>query len=277
MDDAPPAPRPAPPTAPLPKIPLFSSLSADRLRHLIERVDVRDVAAGDEIVRQGEPGRSLFVVVRGGVVVSVAGPPPVEIARLPEGAFFGELGLITDSPRSATVTADGATQLLEISREVASELVSDSPEVLRTLLRFFRDRLLERLLRTSPLFQPLPAAEAQALASRFVFLELEPKTRAVKEGERSPGLFLLLCGHAHVLQQGTVRASLSPGDLFGEMSLLTRGLATATIEATSKCWVLELKREDFQEIMVTYPQVLEYVSGLADARQAANQSRIDIL
>src|SRR5262249_52484500 len=169
----------------------------------------------------------------------------------------------------ATVTASEPTELLEITRELISEITQRSPEVLRTLMRFFRDRLLDRLLGSSPLFASLPD-EARHIAERFVFLELEPELRVIFEGERTPGLFLLLCGEATVRRDGVVLAQLSPGDVFGEMSLLTRGPATATIETRTKCWALELPREQFQEIMVTYPLLLEYVSTLADRRQREN-------
>lgn len=270
LADAPPPPRPRTPTRELPRIPLLSSLSADELRTLIERVDVRDCAAGDVVMRQGAAGGSLFVVVRGRVQVIAEQPARRELATLGEGAFFGELALLTNFPRSATVIAAAPTQLLEISRELVGEIVQRSPEVLKTLLRFFRDRLLDRLLGASPLFSSFAPDEARALAERFVFLELEPGMRVIAEGERAPGLFLLLCGEARVMRAGAERARLAPGDVFGEMSLLTRGPASATIETRTKCWALELPRERFQEIMLTYPQMLEYVSELAERRTQAN-------
>jgi CRP-like cAMP-binding protein len=281
MDDAPPpAPIPPPPASapPLPRIPLLSSLGPDELRHVIERVEVRDAAAGDLLMRQGDAGGSLFVIVAGEVEVRLeqrGGPPPRVLATLGDGAFFGELGLLTNFPRSATVMATQPTQLLEISRELVSEIVARSPEVLKTLLRFFRDRLLDRLLGESPLFAPLPPDDARALAGRFMFLELEPGMRAVVEGERAPGLFLLLCGEARVERAGTKLAALSPGDVFGEMSLLERKPASATIVTATKCWALELPRADFQEIMLTYPQLLEYVAGLAERRKQANDGKDD--
>ncbi|MCU1281804.1 MAG: putative transcriptional regulator, Crp/Fnr family [bacterium] len=270
------------PTAPpsLPKIPLLSSLDADDLRYVIERVDVRDLEPRDVVLRQGEQGGSLFVVVSGRVQV-VTESPRRELASLGEGAFFGELALLTNFPRSATVVAAAPTQLLEISRELVSEIVRRSPEVLKTLLRFFRDRLLDRMFGASPLFSSFSPEEARALSDRFLFLELEPRMRAIVEGERAPGMFLLLCGEARVTRGSSEVARLQPGDVFGEMSLLHRGAATATIETLSKCWALELPRERFQEVMLTYPQMLEYISNIADQRQQQNlagaESRVDFL
>jgi len=276
--DAPPPP-PAPPAA-LPKIPLLSSLHADDLRYVIERVTVRDCEPGDVVMRQGAEGGSLFVVVHGRVQIVLENPTR-ELASLGEGAFFGELALLTNFPRSATVLAAEPTQLLEISRELVSEIVRRSPEVLKTLLRFFRDRLLDRLLGSSALFSSFSPEEARALADRFLFLELEPGMRAIVEGERAPGMFLLLCGDARVKRGAAEVARLQPGDVFGEMSLLLRKPASATIETRTKCWALELPRDRFQEVMLTYPQMLEYVSNIAEARQQQNlagaESRVDFL
>ena len=272
------APAPAPA---LPTIPLLSSLGADELRTVIERVAVRDFDAREVIMRQGAAGGSLFVVVSGRVHVLCEAPAPRQLASLGEGAFFGELGLLTNFPRSATVVAAEPTQLLEISRELVGEIVGRSPEVLRTLLRFFRDRLLDRLLGASPLFSSFAPDEARALAERFVFLELEPGLRVIAEGERAPGLFLLLCGEAGVTRGGGELARLGPGDVFGEMSLLSHGAATASIETRTQCWALELPRERFQEMMLTYPQMLDYVSQLADRRAQQNlggsEARVDFL
>jgi len=273
---------PARPAAPpsLPKIPLLSSLGADDLRYVIERCEIREHEPRDVIMRQGSEGGSLFVVVSGRVRV-FSEKPGRELASLGEGAFFGELALLTNFPRSATVVASEPTQLLEISRELIGEIIHRSPDVLKTLLRFFRDRLLDRLLGSSALFSSFPPDEARALADRFLFLELEPGMRAIVEGERAPGLFLLLCGDARVKRGASEVARLQPGDVFGEMSLLTRGPASATIETATKCWALELPRERFQEVMLTYPQMLEYVSNIADKRQQENlagaESRVDFL
>jgi CRP-like cAMP-binding protein len=208
--------------------------------------------------------------------------PARELASLGEGAFFGELALLTDFPRSATVVAvEPETQLLEISRELVSEIVQRSPEVLKTLLRFFRDRLLDRLLGSSAIFSSFSPDEARALADRFMFLELEPGMRVITEGERAPGMFLLLCGDARVRRGATEVARVSPGDVFGEMSLLLRKPASATIETRTKCWALELPRDRFQEVMLTYPQMLEYVSNIAETRAQQNlagaESRVDFL
>jgi CRP-like cAMP-binding protein len=261
------------PEVPLPKIPLFSSLAPDRLRRLIERSSLRDVAVGEVVVKQGERGGSLFAIVSGTMRVTAG---EKELALLGAGECFGEQAILTDEARTATVTAVEATQLIELSRELVSELVADSPDVLRTLIGFFRDRIVERLLRNSPLFTSLSPDDARGLAERFVFLELEPRMLVVREGERAPGLFVLLAGEVEVMLGLASLATLGPGDVFGEMSLLAGKPAMASIVTVRKCWALELPAKQFQEIMMSYPQILEYVSQLAEKRSAEND-RVELI
>jgi cAMP-dependent protein kinase regulator len=168
-------------------------------------------------------------------------------------------------------------ELLEIGRDLVWELIEDAPEVLQTLLRFFRDRLIDSLIATSPLFQPFSGGEAQELAKRFQFLELRPGTALATEGERTEGLFVLLCGEAEASAAGKPLASLGPGDLCGELSLLTRKPAIVTVRARSRLWALGLPRTAFQELIMIYPQILIYVNDVAEARRADVERRLSLV
>ncbi|HKB10553.1 MAG TPA: mechanosensitive ion channel family protein [Vicinamibacterales bacterium] len=78
--------------------------------------------AGEMIAREGEPGASMFVMRRGEAAVTVAGTDG-EVARLQDGAFFGEMSLLTGDRRSATVTAITDCELLEIGVEAFRRVV----------------------------------------------------------------------------------------------------------------------------------------------------------
>ena len=92
----------------------------------------------------------------------------------------------------------------------------------------------------------------------------------IREGQRSDGLYVILTGEVGVRVQGTAVATLKEGDVFGEMSLLTRTAATATVETTKKTSLLRLPREDFDAIIMSHPQILELVAELTDARTRKN-------
>lgn len=251
--------------------PLLSALSPEALQQVTDELDVIDLDAGAALFHHGDRGNTLYVVVEGEVAVVVEGPPRVQLSTLGEGQFFGEIALVTDQPRSATIEATVDTQLLAIDRDVIRNLIRREPAVLKVLLRFLRDRLLDTLVRTSPLFQHFQGAEKHMLAAKFGFLEAEADSVLINQGDRASGLFVLLSGHAEVLLdhggQTKRLATLGPGDIFGEMSLLSNSDAIATVRATSKCFVLEMPGQEFRETIMTHPQVLMVVGDLADDRQ----------
>lgn len=146
-------------------------------------------------------------------------------------------------------------------------LLADAPELLQVILRFLRDRLLATLFETSPLFAPFSAGERKALGARFRWLEVERGVSVTQQGGTGRALFVLLAGRAAVLRDGARIATLGPFDVCGEMSLLDRAPAVATVETETKCFVLALPRADFAELVVTHPQLLEYVASLADDRK----------
>jgi CRP-like cAMP-binding protein len=254
----------------LPPTPLFSSLTPGSLRSLVEKVTIQVYQAGERIVKEGDPGNTLYVVVEGEVKVYREGPPRRELARLGEGAFFGEIAVITRFPRTSSVEAACETTVLEISTDVIGDVIDEYPEVLKVLLRFFRDRLINSLVETSELFAPFAREDRQALASRFVFLEADAGAVFLQQERRADGLYLLLCGEV-TASYGSDNVRFGPGELFGEAALLGEGGSPCTVAAETKCWLLKLDRMVFREVIMTHPQVLIYVSELADRRRRAAQ------
>jgi CRP-like cAMP-binding protein len=256
----------------LPKTPFFSVLSRDLFRMAVERVRLIQLAAGETLFSRGDPGDALYVVAWGEIAVLA----PQEIARLSEGDFFGEIALLADRPRTATVRATVDSQILAIDRELLNDLIAGSPELLKVLLRFLRERLIAMLAETSPLFAPFTPLERLGLAARFHFLEIDEGLRIVEEGGKSPGLFVLLAGEAKAVANDRIVAHLESGDVFGEISLIANQPASASVVALTKSFVLYLPRADFSEIIMTHPQVLEHISSLAEARMR-EIGRIDML
>ncbi|HEY5284793.1 MAG TPA: cyclic nucleotide-binding domain-containing protein, partial [Polyangia bacterium] len=116
----------------LPKTPFFAVLTRDLFRMAVERVRLIQLAAGETLFSRGDPGDALYVVAWGEVAVLA----PHEVARLAEGEFFGEIALLADRPRSATVRATVDSQVLAIDCPLLRDLIAGSPELLKVLLRF---------------------------------------------------------------------------------------------------------------------------------------------
>jgi CRP-like cAMP-binding protein len=105
---------------------------------------------------------------------------------------------------------------------------------------------------------------------KFLAREVKPGDVVIREGERSDGLYVVLEGSVEVKKQRdgaeVVVGQLREGDLFGEMSCLRKTPATATVVVKRPGTLLRLPRKEFDELVLTYPQILETVSELADER-----------
>jgi cAMP-dependent protein kinase regulator len=249
------------------RTPLFGELPSSALERLVARMKLRHRAPETVIVEEGSPGGELYVVVEGKLDVVKDG---VKVGELEPGNFFGEIAIVTDLPRQATVVAATEVDLLEISRELVVELIQEFPEVVSVLLRFFRRRMIGILMNTSPLFAPLDNTLRRELASRFKFLEVDPGVRFIKQSRPIPGMFVLLCGEAEirVLSEGktTRLARLGAGDVVGETSLLSARSSAHSAVSVTKCWMLFMPAKDLREAAVLIPDVVAYLRDLSARR-----------
>jgi cAMP-dependent protein kinase regulator len=222
---------------------------------------------GEVVFREGDLNDALYIVSEGEVAVASEGPPRVEMHRLGPGAFFGEVSLVTEGPSPATVTAIAPTELIKIDRRAMNKVIGDHPDVLRVVLRFVRDRLVDRLVRTSPLFRPFDETERRALTDRFRFLEVDRGASILSSGQRADGLYIVLAGRFEVYRDGGSLILLGPGDLIGETSLITGERVSSPVTATTKSLALCLPAAQFRELIMTHPHVLEYVGEQVEARR----------
>jgi CRP-like cAMP-binding protein len=215
----------------------------------------------------------MYVVVEGRVAAMTPGPLEFELANLGEGDFFGEIGLLADQPRQATIVAREDTRLLEFDRALVARLSQSEPDMVRVLLRFVRERLVASLVATNPLFAALSEGEARQLTEKFQFLEVGPGTRLIEQYQPSGGVYILLTGAASVEQSGEESSKrigvIGPGDIVGELSLLNRKPAMATVVVEQKSYVLKLPASDFTSTVMMHPVILDYVARIAADRERA--------
>lgn len=133
-EDAPEAPR-----APA----LFPDFSKDELVAVMGGLRLMSFAPGELIVSEGEPGDSLFLVTTGSVKAWIRNREAryVFARRLGEGDFFGEISVLTGSPRTATVVAAAPCELLELDRPTLDGITTTYPRVRDVLQRFSEQRM----------------------------------------------------------------------------------------------------------------------------------------
>ena len=121
------------------RAPLFEGLSRGELQNLAKATEDLEVEDGKVLCREGETAQEFFVIVDGEVDVTKDGR---HLATLSGGDFFGEIALIEDVPRTATVTAKSPLRFFVLTRQAFRSLIDRQPDVERKVLRALAKRLL---------------------------------------------------------------------------------------------------------------------------------------
>jgi len=262
----------------LPTIPLFSDLSKNAFIQLMESMEMKSVLPGEAIITEGDVDDAMFIISHGKVKVTKQSDAGTEVvlAYLEDGTFFGEMALLSESPRTASVIAEEETLLFVVSRDTLSSVVKSFPSVKHILMRFYRQRLLANLMATSPIFRPLDAEQRKSLIEKFKSREVTANEKLLEEGQKGDGLYMLLSGKAEVATKLSgkkqVLAHLKEGDVFGEMSLLRNQPVNASIKTIRKSIILKLPKRSFSEIVSTHPQLLAHISELSQEREKTTQA-----
>lgn len=127
---------------------LFRPLTSEDRKEVLAAVKRSAYLPGEDIVREGEEGQTMYLIKSGEVVVWVKGTDGGrnEVARLGPGDFFGEVALATSRPRVATVTAaPGGVELVEIPKPVIRDMAFKYPEIKQSLEKVIRERVIDAM------------------------------------------------------------------------------------------------------------------------------------
>lgn len=166
-------------------IPILKPLSATALTRLLSVMRIESFAAGETILRKGEPGKALYIVYRGEVqVTSATERGQTSVVRvLRERECFGEMSLLTGAPVNATVRAPDEVSLLVIDAPDFHRLLQDNP----VLAMLFTRLLAERLTATTT---RLADTDARAFAGKLGLMSLAEVLQSLSEGKRSGTLLV---------------------------------------------------------------------------------------
>ncbi len=121
---------------------LLKDLSRDEFRQVVAKLNLRHFEEGAVVVKEGDPGDSLFIVVHGEVRVLTRTHANTEVflANLGEGEFFGEIALLTGKPRTATIITNTRSELLELTKEDYEKIIARYPNVKTVVEEFHLQR-----------------------------------------------------------------------------------------------------------------------------------------
>jgi len=132
----------------LTRIPLLSKLGPANISHLASSSDILRFEAGQTLFRQGDIGKEAYIVIHGEAAVVSEGPEgDISVGTIGENEFTGEIALLIDVPRTATVVASVDLTALMVSKEVFYHMVVEYPAVGIEVMRELADRLLKTTIR----------------------------------------------------------------------------------------------------------------------------------
>jgi CRP-like cAMP-binding protein len=132
----------ATPEEQVPENKLLKDLTRDEFKQVVDKLNLRLYEKGTVVVKEGDPGDSLFIVVRGEVRVLTQTPDKKEVilANLGEGEFFGEIALLTGKPRTATIITNITSELLELTKDDYEKIIARYPNVKKVVEDFHLQR-----------------------------------------------------------------------------------------------------------------------------------------
>ncbi len=256
----------------LDELPAFRAMPEDVRRIVAEAFEPVAYDFGQVIVREGDEADAFYVVVSGTarVLKRAESGEDVPLNLLGRGESFGEMSLLTDSTRTATVRASGRVFAVRLDRETFVEMTHWHPAVREQFVRLSDYRIVQDFLRLHSAFASLPVDGLAEIAASLEPVEVPAGEIVVREGDPP--------GPMYVIEEGRLRAFLArdghrddinylrKGDSFGELSVLEGRPRTASVEALIPCRLLALQPELFKRLLDEYPEfrrrIEERVSSL---------------
>ena len=227
---------------------LFKSLDQEQLTLVFRGMAERNVKAGDLLIEQGQEGDNFYIVEAGKYAVEVDGK---EVVQIGPGGSFGELALMYNAPRAASVRALEDGILYAVDRITFRRVIIDLAHEKRCKYMDF--------LKSIPLLScALSQLEIGKIADALEEVEFSsPGDIIVRQGDPGDSFYIVLDGVARVEKGGLFAGELKSGDFFGELALLNRKPRAASVlvqSAPLKC--LRLAEGDFVRLLGSLKNIL---------------------
>ncbi|ETW00626.1 AGC/PKG protein kinase, variant [Aphanomyces invadans] len=237
---------------------LFEATTDDEMDKVVAVMTDMTVPAGDVVIHQNDHGDKFYVLEHGSCEFLVNN---IHVGDVEAGGHFGELALIYDAPRAATVRATRDCTLWTLGRNEFRTIQAQSSE----------DSLAKRShwLRNVPIFSSLSARQLSLLNRAFEVVKFEPDEIIVKQGVMGDAFYIVSSGSVVCTMDGSKRnlhvkstsanevARLGEGEYFGETSLLNDQPRNCTVRAIGPVKCLRLHRSDFDSMLGPLYAILE--------------------
>ncbi|SMR43969.1 unnamed protein product [Zymoseptoria tritici ST99CH_1A5] len=251
---------------------LFSHLDDDQSAQVLGALQERKVPAKDvRVIVQGDAGDYFYVVESGSFDIHVSPTGKVEngpegmgarVASSGPGTSFGELALMYNAPRAATVVSTEPSILWQLDRVTFRRILMDSA--------FQRRRMYESFLESVSLFSSLTPYERSKIADALETTKYPAGSAIIREGDVGDKFYILESGEAEAIKRGREDRPLKQykvGDYFGELALLDDKPRAASVLSKTEVKVATLGKDGFQRLLGP----VESIMRRDDPRNAAGR------
>lgn len=238
---------------------LFSHLDDEHLKTVLDALVEKPIPAKDiKVITQGDQGDYFYIVEDGtfGVFIhpsgaAQSGPEGLgnQVGSIGPGGSFGELALMYNAPRAATIISlEPKSTLWALDRVTFRRILMDSA--------FQRRRMYEAFLEEVPLLSSLKPYERSKIADALDTIKYEAGSTIINEGDPGDAFYLLESGDAEAVKTGTIVKKYTRGDYFGELALLDDKPRAASVIAKTDVKVARLGRDGFKRLLGPVEQIM---------------------
>jgi len=232
---------------------IFQHLDEEQASMAIGALVEKAIPKADiKVITQGDAGDFFYVIEQGQFDIYVnpagkveAGPDGLgnKVATFSAGMSFGELALMYNAPRAATVISTEPSTVWQLDRVTYRRILMDSS--------LSRRKMYEKFLSEVPLLSSLNEYERSKIADALDTQKYPPGHKIIEEGDIGNEFFLLEQGEAEVYKRGNQNSlhKYKKGDYFGELALLNDAPRAASVVASSDVKVATLSKEGFQRLL----------------------------
>ncbi|KAF2087654.1 camp-dependent protein kinase A regulatory subunit [Saccharata proteae CBS 121410] len=232
---------------------LFSHLDDEQSSQVLGALQEKPIPSkGIKVITQGDVGDYFYVVESGSFDIFVNKSGKLEngpggegqrVGSVGPGGSFGELALMYNAPRAATVTSNKPSTLWALDRVTFRRILMDSA--------FQRRRMYEGFLEEVPLLASLTPYERSKIADALETRKFPAGTTIIQEGDVGENFFILESGEAEVFKRGVEHhvKTYAKGDYFGELALLNDAPRAASVVSRTEVKVATLGKDGFQRLL----------------------------
>ncbi|XP_052567041.1 cAMP-dependent protein kinase type II regulatory subunit isoform X2 [Culex pipiens pallens] len=223
---------------------LFRSLDKEQMNEVLDAMFEKIVKSKDYIIKQGDDGDN-FYVIESGIYKAYVGEDQKHIHTYEGRGSFGELALLYNMPRAATIQAETDGQLWAMDRQTFRRILLKSA--------FRKRKMYEALLDSVPMLKTLQNYERMNLADALIPRTFTQGERIIKQGDVADGMYFIEQGKVSIrIQQdaGEVEVSnLEKGGYFGELALVTHRPRAASAYAVDNVKVAFIQTDSFERLL----------------------------